>query len=54
MSLLTSVLPHLEEQFAHQPLAFWHDPDGDYTDELASVNLPGVTVSVVSNGEYAA
>lgn len=53
MSSLTSVLPHLEEQFAHQRLVFWHDVDGDYADELSSVDLPGVTVAVVSNDEYA-
>lgn len=53
MSSLTAVLPHLEEQFAHQRLVFWHDADGDYADELASMDLPGVTVAVVSNDEYA-
>ena len=53
MSSLAHVISHLEDEFAHQRLVFWHDPDGDYADELASVDLPGVTVSVVSNDEYA-
>ncbi|AZZ42537.1 BREX-1 system phosphatase PglZ type A [Acidipropionibacterium jensenii] len=53
MSSLASVLPHLEEQFARHRLVFWHDPDGDYADELSSVDLHGVTVAAVSNDEYA-
>lgn len=53
MSSLATVLPHLEEQFSHQRLVFWHDPDGDYAEDLNSIDLPDVTVVVVANNEYA-
>ena len=53
MSSLASVLPHLEEQFRSQRLVFWHDPDGDYADELSSIYIPDVTVVTVTNDEYA-
>lgn len=53
MSSLASVVPHLEEQFSHQRLVFWHDPDGDYADELSCIDIPGVTVVAVTNDEYA-
>ena len=53
MSSLASILPHLEERFAHQRLVFWHDPDGDYAQDLSNLNLQGITVVVVANNEYA-
>ncbi len=53
MSGLASVLPHLYEQFAGQRLVFWHDTDGDYADELSSIDIADVTVVAVANDEYA-
>ncbi|MCI1746862.1 MAG: BREX-1 system phosphatase PglZ type A [Acidipropionibacterium sp.] len=53
MTSLTSVLPHLEEQFRNKRLVFWHDPDGDYADQLFGVDIPDVTVVSVANDEYA-
>lgn len=52
MSSIAAVLPHLEEQFMRQRLVFWHDPDGDYEDQLSSVDIPGVTTIAVDNDEY--
>lgn len=53
MSSLASVLPHLEHQFAAQRLVFWHDPDGDYADDVNALDIPGVTMVTVANDEYA-
>lgn len=52
MSSTTSLLPHLEEKFSEQRLVFWHDPSGDYAEEVGGLNLPDVTVVSVSNNEY--
>lgn len=53
MSPLSAVLPHLEQRFESQRLVFWNDPEGEYADDLDSLDLDGVTVLRVENNEYA-
>ncbi|AWE42793.1 MULTISPECIES: BREX-1 system phosphatase PglZ type A [unclassified Actinobaculum] len=53
MSFATAVLPHLERQFTRQRLVFWHDPDGEYADEVDKLNIPGVTTVEVLGDEFA-
>ena len=53
MSLLSVVLPHLEQKFASERLVFWHDTDGEYAAEIGSLVLDGVTILRVENNEYA-
>ncbi len=53
MSEVTSVRPHLERRFVDQRVVFWHDVEGQYTSDLASLDLPGVTTVRVANDEYA-
>lgn len=53
MSSLRAVLPHLEQRFESQRLVFWHDADGEYSDELDGLDLNGVITVRVENNEYA-
>ena len=53
MSLLSAVLPHLEQRFQSQRLVFWHDADGEYAAELDALDLAAVTTLRVENNEYA-
>lgn len=53
MSSLSSVREHLEQQFEAQRLVIWHDSEGEYSAELDSLELGGVTVLRVENNEYA-
>ncbi|HJG42481.1 BREX-1 system phosphatase PglZ type A [Corynebacterium phoceense] len=51
MSSLESVLPHLEEKFAAQRIVFWHDDEAEFSAEIDSLAIPGVTVVKVANNE---
>lgn len=52
MSTVTAVRPHLARRFEDHRIVFWHDPEGQYTDDLASLQLPGVQTIRVANNEY--
>lgn len=52
MSAVTAVRPHLARRFEDHRIVFWHDPEGQYTDDLASLQLPGVQTIRVANNEY--
>lgn len=52
-SSLRTVFPHLKQRFESQRLVFWHDAVGEYTAEIDSLDLDGVTVLRVENNEYA-
>lgn len=53
MSSLSNVQEHLRRQFTTQRLVIWHDAEGEYSAELDSLELDGVTVLRVENNEYA-
>ena len=53
MSSLNAILSHLEQRFESQRLVFWHDAGGEYSAELETVDLEGVTILRVENNEYA-
>ena len=53
MNSLRAVLPHPEQRFKSQRLVFWHDIGGEYSSELDSLNLVGITTLRVRNNEYA-
>ncbi|WP_018600840.1 BREX-1 system phosphatase PglZ type A [Mycobacterium sp. 155] len=52
MSSVAAVLPHLKRRFENHRIVFWHDPDGQYTDDLETLNLPDVQTIRVTNDEY--
>ncbi|MFE0025435.1 BREX-1 system phosphatase PglZ type A [Amycolatopsis sp. NPDC059021] len=52
MSDVTSVRPHLLRWFDSRRIVFWHDPDGQYIEDLDSLDLPGVQTIRVSNDEF--
>lgn len=52
MSSASAVRPHLERRFENHRIVLWHDPDGQYTDDLDSLDLPGVQTIRVANNEY--
>ncbi len=47
-----AVLPHLEQRFSGSRIVFWHDPEGQYSVDIDSLDLPGVTTLRVANNEY--
>jgi uncharacterized protein (TIGR02687 family) len=52
MSSASAVRPHLERRFESHRIVFWHDADGQYTDDLDSLDLLGVQTIRVANNEY--
>jgi uncharacterized protein (TIGR02687 family) len=54
MTDLAAVRPHLQRWFEGRRIVFWHDPEGQYADEVAGLDLPGVQVIRVANDEYGA
>lgn len=52
MSDVDAVRPHLQRWFDHRRLVFWHDPEGQYTDDLDDLDLPGVETIRVANDEF--
>lgn len=53
MSDTSAVRPHLERRFEAHRVVFWHDPEGEYADDLDALNLNGVQTLRVNNDEYA-
>jgi len=53
MSDTATVRPHLVRRFERHRVVFWHDPDGQYVDELDSLDLPRVNLIRVANDEFA-
>lgn len=53
MSDAISVRPHLLRWFDSRRVVFWHDPEGQYTADLDSLDLPGVQTIRVANDEFA-
>lgn len=53
MTAVASLKPHLERRFANHRIVFWHDPEGQYASDLASLDLPGVTTVRAANDEFA-
>jgi len=51
---LNSVQDALRTRLASQRIVFWHDPVGEYADELDSLDLGGVTVVRVQDNEFGA
>lgn len=54
MTDLNSVQDALRTRLASQRIVFWHDPVGEYADELDSLDLGGVTVVRVQDNEFGA
>lgn len=52
MGDVAAVRPHLQRRFDHHRLVFWHDPDGQYVDDLDNLDLPGVDTIRVANDEF--
>lgn len=52
MSDAAAVQPHLQRWFDNRRLAFWHDPEEQYIDDLDSLDLPGVETIRVANDEF--
>jgi uncharacterized protein (TIGR02687 family) len=52
MSDTNTVRPHLERRFASQRIVFWHDPNGQYADDLDSLDLPRVETIRVADNEF--
>ena len=50
---VAAVRPHLERRFEVQRVVFWHDPEGEYTADLDTLDLEGVQTVRVNNDEYA-
>jgi uncharacterized protein (TIGR02687 family) len=44
---------HLERRFDIHRLVFWHDPQGEYAEDLDSLGLDGVQIVRMANDEYA-
>src|ERR1035441_9561708 len=53
MSETSAVRPHLERRFETHRVVFWHDPEGEYADDLDALGLEGVQTVRVANNEYA-
>lgn len=53
MTDLTSVQSAVQSRIASQRVVFWHDPAGEYTDELDALDLGAVQVFRVQNDEFA-
>jgi uncharacterized protein (TIGR02687 family) len=53
MSEISAVRTHLERRFDTQRVVFWHDPDGEYSSDLDTLELPAVQTVRVANDEYA-
>ena len=53
MTAVASLKPHLERRFADHRIVFWHDLEGQYASDLASLDLPGVATVRVANDEFA-
>ncbi len=49
---MAPVRPHLQRRFESTRIVFWHDLQGQYCDELDSLDLPGVQTIRVANNEY--
>src|SRR5665647_3721742 len=52
MTDAATVRPHLLRWFDSHRVVFWHDPDGQYTADLNSLDLPGVQTIRVANDEF--
>lgn len=52
MSAMSTVLPHLTQRLDAQRVVFWLDPDGEYADEIDTLDIPGVQAIRVANNEY--
>lgn len=50
---MTGIRDRLIQRFADHRIVFWHDPAGQHSAELDSLDLPGVTTVRVANDEYA-
>ncbi len=50
---MTGLRDHLLRRFDERRVVFWHDPEGQHSAELDSLDLPGVTTVRVANDEYA-
>lgn len=53
MTEFAAVAPRLERRFNDHRVVFWHDPEGQYSSDIDSLDLPGVTTLRVANNEYA-
>lgn len=53
MTEVATVRPLLERRFNDHRVVFWHDPEGQYSSDIDSLDLPGVTTLRVANDEYA-
>ena len=53
MSETSGVRPHLSRRFETQRVVFWHDPEGEYADDLDALDLEEVETVRVANNEYA-
>lgn len=53
MSSTASVRPHLQRRFEVHRIVFWHDPDGQHSEELNDLDLSEVQILQVANNEYA-
>ena len=52
MTDLNSVQDALQSRLASQRIVFWHDPGGEYADELDALELEGVAVVRVQANEF--
>jgi uncharacterized protein (TIGR02687 family) len=52
MSDASTVRPHLERRFESQRIVFWHDPNGQYAEDLNALDLPGVETIRVADNEF--
>lgn len=50
---MTGIRDRLIQRFDDRRVVFWHDPDGQYSAELDTLNLTDVTILRVANNEYA-
>lgn len=53
MSDVAALRPHLARRFESDRIVFWHDPEGQYSTDLESLELPGVQTIQLANNEYA-
>ena len=53
MSDIAAAKPHLERRFVEHRIVFWHDPESQYVANLDNLELPGVTIVLTNNDEYA-
>jgi uncharacterized protein (TIGR02687 family) len=52
MTDAAAVRPHLLRWFDSHRVVFWHDPEGQYADDLDSLDLPGIRTIRVANDEF--